>query len=333
MVVFLCFVLTIFFIALKGFSHSSEEDSRLRFTNPDIPVPGTSNSGHHDRPQITERLKTIENPNLSGVDSLGMISSETLPEVGSWGYGTCDASFYHNNLLYVGTGRVIDILDVTNTPSTNCLVKISDTAGPASDNSNGVFTIDPFPTITVSTPNGGETWEAYTLQTITWSTTGTVTNVSIDYSTNGGSSWNAITTSTANTGSFNWTIPYIQSNNCLVRVSDLATAASDTSDGVFTMILPPSITVTSPNGGESWPRRSDQTITWTSTGNVGNVDIRYSIDGGSTWELIAGAITNSGSYQWSVPNVSKTASECLVRITTVNGSAEDTSDAFFTIQK
>ena len=116
-------------------------------------------------------------------------------------------------------------------------------------------------------------------------------------------------------------------------MSDLATAASDTSDGVFTMILPPSITVTSPNGGESWTRRSTRTITWTGTGNVGNVDIRYSSNGGSTWELIVSSTPNSGSFQWSLPNVNKTKTECLVKVTAVNGSAEDTSDAFFTILK
>jgi hypothetical protein len=34
-----------------------------------------------------------------------------------------------------------------------------------------------------------------------------------------------------------------------------------------------------------------------------------------------------GSYEWSLPNVSKTAVECLVRNTAVHGSADDSSDA------
>jgi hypothetical protein len=222
---------------------------------------------------------------------------------------------------------------IPNTPSTNCLVRISDTSGPASDVSNSVFTIDPYPTITVTAPNGGETWIANTTHAITWSYTGTIAAVNLEYSSNNGSSWTSIASSVSNTGSYNWVIPYISSTNCLVRVSDNATTASDTGNAVFTLELSTSLTVTSPNGGESWVKRSTHTITWTWTGTVGNVKIQYTMNGGSSWTTITSSTANDGSHQWTLPNVTNNKTQCLVKITAINGSAVDTSDAFFTILK
>jgi hypothetical protein len=220
---------------------------------------------------------------------------------------------------------------IPNTPSSNCLVRIGDTAGPATDTGDAVFTIDPYPTITVSVPNGNETWDAETTQTITWSHTGTVTSVNIDYSSNGGASWLPIAAGAANTGSYDWLLPALDSDNCLVRVSDTETAASDTSNGTFAIWQEPSITVTAPNGGENWPMYSTQNITWTSTGPIAYVKIEHTENGGKKWETITSLTANSGSYQWTLPWVNKNKDECLVRITASDDSATDTSDAYFTI--
>ena len=151
----------------------------------------------------------------------------------------------------------------------------------------------------------------------------------IEYSTNNGSSWNTAAASTPNTGSYNWVIPAVDSDNCLVRVSDTAGPASDTSDAVFSIWQQPSITVTSPNGGETWTTGTTQTITWTSTGSVGSVEIRYSKNNGKSWKMVVDSTPNTGSYLWTLPV--ENSSKCLVKITALNGSAVDTSDAVFTI--
>ncbi|MGD2091880.1 MAG: hypothetical protein PVH61_37250, partial [Candidatus Aminicenantes bacterium] len=222
---------------------------------------------------------------------------------------------------------------IPNTPSTNCLVRISDTSGPAVDVSNGVFTIDPFPTLTVQSPNGGQSWVEGTTQTITWSHTGTIDNVDIEFSANGGTSWNSIVSSTANIGSYNWIIPAVESANCLVRVSDTTTSASDVSNAVFALWKQPSITVTSPDGGETWKRFSNQTITWTTTGNIQDVKIQYSKNAGSSWIDVITSTPNDGSYQWNVPNVNKDKTQCLMKIMTLDGTVVDTSNNYFTISK
>jgi len=86
----------------------------------------------------------------------------------------------------------------------------------------------------VTSPNGGEMWAAGSTQPITWTTTGMVANVRLEYSTDSGTSWTTIVASTPNTNSFSWTLPVVFSSSCLVRVSDAASwAAMDSSDAVF----------------------------------------------------------------------------------------------------
>jgi Pregnancy-associated plasma protein-A/Viral BACON domain len=91
-----------------------------------------------------------------------------------------------------------------------------------------------------------------------------------------------------------------------------------------------SITVTSPNGGESWTAGSTRTISWSSTGSIVSVKIEYSLNNGSSWTTITSSTSNDGSASWSVPNT--TSSQALIRISDGNdGSPSDTSNATFNI--
>jgi uncharacterized delta-60 repeat protein len=96
-----------------------------------------------------------------------------------------------------------------------------------------------------------------------------------------------------------------------------------------TPAVPIMITVTSPNGGETWAAGSTHEITWTSSGAVGDVDIDCSIDGGSNWTAIVSGTVNDGSHGWTIPN--SPSSACLVRVRETDGSPGDQSDAVFTI--
>lgn len=90
-----------------------------------------------------------------------------------------------------------------------------------------------------------------------------------------------------------------------------------------------SVTVTAPNGGESWAGGSARTITWTSTG-VGNVKLEYTLDG-STWSVIAASTAASaGSYAWTVPNSASTAARVRVSDAAA-ATVSDVSNAPFTI--
>jgi len=219
---------------------------------------------------------------------------------------------------------------IPNTPSTECLIRISD-ASLASrfDVSDSVFSIpDP---IVVIEPNGGENWISGSQQNIIW-VSQNITDVSIEYSTDNGSSWLSIIASVpAAGGSYNWTVPNISSTQCLVRISDASNPSiNDVSDAVFT-ITNPVVTVTAPNGGEIWAVGTVKQVKWTSQ-DISHIKIEYSTDNGSEWlVIIASRLAAFGSYNWTIPNTPST--QCLVRISDVsNPAVNDVSDSTFKIE-
>ncbi|MFQ6094388.1 MAG: LamG-like jellyroll fold domain-containing protein, partial [bacterium] len=187
------------------------------------------------------------------------------------------------------------------------------------------------PFITVTSPNGGENWLVGSNHDIIWASETSITNVKIEYSTDSGSSWYIIVATTPNDGSYTWTIPNTPSSNCLVRISDAVDDdPSDVSNGPFSITVPPSITIISPNGGENWLVGNSYDITWSSQNFMGDVKIEYSTDGGSSWNTIAATTPNDGTYNWTVPDVS--SSNCLVRVSdAADGDPSDTSDGTFAI--
>jgi len=100
------------------------------------------------------------------------------------------------------------------------------------------------PSITVTSPNGGENWRVGSMYDITWTSKNFSGNVKIEYSTNAGSTWNTIVASTPNDGVHPWTIPGTPTTQAVVKVSDAATGIpSDMSDANFTISTAPTLTV------------------------------------------------------------------------------------------
>jgi len=179
-------------------------------------------------------------------------------------------------------------------------------------------------------PNGGESIGAGAIYTIDWSNTGSISNVLIEYSTNNGGAWNDVNT-VPNTDSYNWLVPAVNSNQCLVRISDAALPTIyDISNNVFEITIPKTITVSSPNGGESLISGTEQLIQWSSTGAISGVLIEYSVNNGQNWFPVEPAnIGNSGSYNWLVTNYN--SDQCLIRVSAVDTDINDVSDDVFTI--
>jgi hypothetical protein len=220
-----------------------------------------------------------------------------------------------------------------NPPSTQCLVKVSEYGNPSVfDISNVTFTIAS-PSITVTAPNGGETYNGCSTPTITWSKAGTTNNVKIEYSLNGGTSWSIITSSTANTGTYVWNVvPNTASSNCLIRITDVITAATtDISNAPFTITPNTSIIITSPNGGEVWQVGGPtHNITWAASGTSATLTLEYSTNNGTSWISITNVTASAGTYTWTIPNTPSTT--CLVRLYDASNSCKmDQSDAVFTI--
>ncbi len=92
-------------------------------------------------------------------------------------------------------------------------------------------------TLTLLDPNGSEVIVGGTNYDITWSNTGSVGSVLIEFSIDNGSTWSEVYPgNVGNTGSYSWLVPIVDSEECLVRVTKVASlVVYDTSDGVFTV--------------------------------------------------------------------------------------------------
>ena len=89
------------------------------------------------------------------------------------------------------------------------------------------------------------------------------------------------------------------------------------------------VQVTAPNGGETWPAGTSQTITWTATG-ISNVAVELTTDGTIWTTLAASTAAAAGQLAFTVPSTATTAAR--VRVSAVpTGSPSDASDAPFNI--
>ncbi|MCP5108196.1 MAG: hypothetical protein GY950_32720 [bacterium] len=225
---------------------------------------------------------------------------------------------------------------VPDEPSTNCRIRISESSdGDPFDVSNSSFTIaqQDDSTLTVTDPNGGEAVNAGSSYTVRWTSTGTVNNVKLRYSTDGGSTWIKFVDSTPNDGNYMWSVPDVDSDNCLIRISDAADGFPyDVSNSTFSItevVIPATITVISPNGDEDWESESTHSITWASSESINSVKIDYSTNNGTSWSSVTSSTPNDGAYSWTLPEES--SSQCLIRVTDTSASTTDRSDRVFTI--
>jgi len=309
-------------------------------TNPDPSNPPTASGRTGNINRITVFIEdpdpsiTVTAPNGGENWVVGSLKNIT------WGYNkvddvkieyTTNGGTLWNTIIASTPANVASYAwTIPNEVSADCKVRISDASNASlNDESNAVFSIIP-PYITVTAPNGGESWNIGTSRNITWASE-MVTNVKIEYTTNNGSSWIEISASTqASAGTYAWTIPHAPSTECKVKISNASGGVpSDESNATFT-IPPPGITVTAPNGGENWVKNSQQNITWISYG-VTNVKIEYSTNNGSNWiEIVSSTSASAGTYSWTVPDVSST--NCKVKISEAGtGTPNDESNSTFTI--
>ena len=290
------------------------EDSRNISTN-DIDLYGNIWS------TTSEKSLVLESPNGNEVWVVG-----TQQEI-SWkseGIGSVEVKIEYStdygatfNLINFQTntdGSNIYNWTVPNTPSTQCLVKIS--AGGLSDYSDLVFTINEPPRITIVEPNGGESWIAGEQQQIKWESANVGSyDVQLEYSTDNGTTYMFIdfVTNIDGLNTYNWEVPNTPSNQCLVKVSVLG--VTDISDDNYSISQDKGIKVIAPNGGEVWKTDSIQEIKWLSTNQTDSVLIYLSwhTEGQSGMFLVSHT-PNDGSFNWRVKFYSIDSVKCKISI-------------------
>ncbi len=200
------------------------------------------------------------------------------------------------------------------------------------------------PTVSVTAPNGGEDWTVGQVYDIAWTASDAhgIDYVDIYYSYDAGRSYTPISLGEAGDSPRAWTVPDTPTDSAVVKIiayDPWANSAQDRSDAFFAISPPPdttapTVTLTGPNGGESWFSGSLHNITWTASDDAGvdSVSIYYSVDGGAAYDLVASSEPNDGVYPWTVPDTSTVSAK--VKVVAYDPSlnqGEDESDAVFEI--
>lgn len=181
------------------------------------------------------------------------------------------------------------------------------------------------PTLTVTSPNGGENWIAGSTQTISWFAENIASTdlIEIRLSTDGGVNYSIINDGTFGTypdNSMTWTVPFSATNQARIQVVNTTTGLSDISNANFT-IVEPAISLISPIAGAFWEIGLQYNIGWTSTGfsSSDQISIEVSRDGGSTYELISeGLYTinySNNNFVWTA--VGTSSDNVFVKVTNV----------------
>lgn len=204
------------------------------------------------------------------------------------------------------------------------------------------------PSITISSPNGGEMWKRGEEVHISWSSDQVdIAQIKIRNADTG--SVLQIDRLSSNPHYYDWTIPFdfILGDRYEIQVLDLNNSQiCDWSDKYFRIVsqsaISKSITLTSPNGGEMWRVGETHQITWDSV-EVDSVKI-YIFDpsilgSGSTRYITPINISvsgTSGSCSWTIPSLGQLpgggGDNYKINIVDAsNSQTKDTSDDFFSI--
>jgi hypothetical protein len=168
--------------------------------------------------------------------------------------------------------------------------------------------------LTLTSPNGGESWHVGTVHDVTWSSTGSIANVRLEYSKDGFvSDVHGIVASTPNDGTYSWTVPNDSSTTVRVRVSDASNSSiNDTSDAGWAICnnLPYSPSNPSPSDGAT-NQPITVTLSWTG-GDPDGDNVTYDVYMGSGTTLLLvcddvaspscdpGTLSQGTLYRWQV---------------------------------
>ncbi|MFA4991832.1 MAG: hypothetical protein WC569_04545, partial [Candidatus Omnitrophota bacterium] len=194
-----------------------------------------------------------------------------------------------------------------------------------------------------SLPNASTSWTVTgTNNKVEWTLTGAIAKIAIDLDTDSGNNGYDITITpsegvSASSSPFTWTIPSamyvsVTSDHCRVRVRDYTdSSVNDVSLSDFK--IKPVLELTAPLGGQHWVIDDTEDITWAYWGDIPQVKIEYSLDGGSTWEdppVHSGYDTSAGKFTWTIPDTEN--NDTKVRISKATDSAvESISTSWFEI--
>ncbi len=254
---------------------------------------------------------TLKIEALRGDTVLAVITPGT--PVGSGGMGSMNLTLPIN--APIGTEYRIRVSSTSNTIYTDT----SDEPFKISANTGS--------SIELVSPNGGENYVQGSMQTIRWDYTGNPGSIVKIEALRGETVLATVASShpigTGGTGFYNLTFPYNTplGSDYRIRISSTGNPAwTDTSDAPFTII--PAITVTSPDGGETWHQGSMHPITWTFAGNPGPAVKIEALRGDAVLAVVTPSTPigtgGSGSYNLTFPTNTPIGNNYRIRVSSTN---------------
>ncbi len=215
------------------------------------------------------------------------------------------------------------------TVSSTARIRVTSIANPTvADTSDANFTIV-LPPLVVTRPNGGEIFAIGIPDTIRWTQSGIVGNVSIKLNTAyPGGSWTTLATVAASQLYYVWTPTAPVSSNALVAITSVNNSGvTDSSNTIFS-IVQPSLTVSRPNNLDTIYIGNMDTIRWTANYLPGTLTVKMNRNyPGGIWQTLSTTVPASqGWLDWYVAE--PTANNVRVSILSNSYSSyRDTSDA------
>jgi hypothetical protein len=225
--------------------------------------------------------------------------------------------------------------------SATARIRVSWNNGPVSDVSNVNFTIAN-PYIALSAPTAGASWGYGTTRAQTWTTNlGPLDRVAVLLSTDGGASFltTLATGVAATTKTATFVTPTLSGAVTTTRMRvawinpPAGLGAQGTNPADF-RIEPAFVTLTTPNGGNTWTGGTSQSIKWNhNLGGLENVLIELSQDDGASYTVVMLPSTPSDGAQTVTVGASWVTPVGRLRVTWLKStSVSDASDTSFVIQ-
>ncbi|MBI9031812.1 M6 family metalloprotease domain-containing protein [bacterium] len=126
--------------------------------------------------------------------------------------------------------------------------------------------------------NDGQSLISGGMSNISWIRKNNVSNIELAYSTDNGINWQTIAQVNANTGSYNWEIPEINSNEVLLKVTEIATGKFDVINQPLTVIssLNTPLLVSPANNASNVD--TDPVISWSEVMGASGYDLEIALD-------------------------------------------------------
>ncbi len=192
--------------------------------------------------------------------------------------------------------------------------------------------------LTLTTPNGGESWNRNSKRTIRWNAAGCAGTLTLTLWQNGSLIGTIADGVDPADGSYSWTAGAYSGGTAplgtgyTIRIEDNGSMLADESDAPFSIVK---ISVKTPNGGESWQIGSTQNITWVANAISGQLRIVLFKNGVKVGNIVNSISPSSSPYTWTVGNyVGGTAaagSGYSIQIREIGTDAGDRSDTNFTL--